>query len=431
MEKSLFKQYVDKWFKPIVSKVVEKINGKEAELTYMWRNMLKKVYSPTLKWSSLSSNNTHIAADVVSMNSSLPLKKRDALRKAEGDIPKIGMKLALDERTMTDLDILERTNQNNDRTNEIIKKLFGDTKKCTVGVLEQLEFMFLQALSTGVTVIEDKDKNTGIGIRIDFGHPKENKFGAVKPWSDNDSAKAVSDIERIMDRASEKGHTPRYLLMDRGTFKNLRKNPEVKELFAASMGFAGQNIPTPTLSQVNDVMNDNYNLKIVIIDRSVAFEKNGKRTSVKPWSKNVVVFLDSMDVGDLSWGTLAEENHPVSQVSYQKADDFILLSKYHKNDPLQEFTSSQALAVPVIHNVDSIYMLDSEEAETEEQTEGDSVFNYEGTDYTKSSVVAAINLANEDLKAKASNADSTLQSKINKLSEAEIEVFEENIEEPA
>ena len=59
------------------------------------------------------------------------------------------------------------------------------------------------------------------------------------------------------------------------------------------------------------------------------------------------------------WTNTAETTRRVAGVEYQVADEFILLSKYSKNDPLREFTSSQAMVVPIINNVDRIYTLDS------------------------------------------------------------------------
>ncbi|MFQ8804115.1 MAG: hypothetical protein ACLR8Y_02025 [Alistipes indistinctus] len=45
-------------------------------------------------------------------------------------------------------------------------------------------------------------------------------------------------------------------------------------------------------------------------------------------------------------------------MEYSTVDDYKLISKYSTTDPLQEFTSGQALVLPVIENVDQIYSLD-------------------------------------------------------------------------
>lgn len=427
MEKSLFAQYVDKWFLPLILKIVAKINGSENPLTYLHKRMLRKVYSPTMKWGSLSSNGRPIAADVVSMNSSLPLKKRDAIAKAEGDIPKLGMKMYLSEKDLSDLDILQSQNADGSRTKQILQILFADAKKGVVGVDEQLEGMFLQALSTGLTVVEDEN-NTGVGIRLDFGHPDENKFGVTAKWS-GDEAKPLDDFENVLKKAREKGHTITKIMLGRDSFNSFRKHAQVKELFAAGLGFAGQNIPVPNFKQVNEIMQDNYSVTLEIVDRSITYEKNGKRTAVNPWAKNVVVFLTSDMVGSLTWSRLAEMNHPAKQVTYAVADDFKLLSKYHKNDPLREYTSVQAIVVPVIDEVDSIYIMNCEEATAAEdvQTEGDANYDYKGTSYTKASVVEGLNATGEVPEATVGQQDAALAKKIDKLSEEGVAIFESKL----
>lgn len=68
------------------------------------------------------------------------------------------------------------------------------------------------------------------------------------------------------------------------------------------------------------------------------------------------------NLGDLFWTNVAEATRPVAGVTYQSADEYILASRYSTNDPLREFTSSQAMVVPILNNVDAIYSLDSTQA---------------------------------------------------------------------
>jgi len=431
MEKSLFRQYVDKWFLPLVLKVVATINGSENPLTYLHKRMLTRVYSPTMKWGSLGSNGRAVAADVVSLNSSLPLKKRDTIKKAEGDIPKLGMKLYLDEKTLSELDILEAQNSDGRLDNQILRLLFADTRKCIEGIDEQLEGMFLQALSSGVTSITDEN-NTGTGIRLDFGIPDKNRYGVSAPWS-GATAKPIDNIEHVISKARDAGHAIRFIKMDRGTFNAFRKHDQVRQLFAAGIGFSGSSIPIPNFEQVNDAIGSAYGISIEIIDRTITYEKNGVDVTVSPWTKNAVVFLTGDQVGSLTWSRLAEMNHPAKQVTYATADEFKLVSKYHKVDPLREFTSGQAIVVPVLGAVESIYLMDSEEADASiaDQVEGDAYYTYGGTSYTKQSVVDGLNATNEVPEATIDQADSTLSNKINKLSEEGITTFKSKLVEGA
>ena len=86
MNESYFIEYLAKWFAPLVNKVTELINGKKEEEALLHKTMLTEEFSADLKWGSREINGSIVAADVVSMESSLPLKKRDSITAASGDI---------------------------------------------------------------------------------------------------------------------------------------------------------------------------------------------------------------------------------------------------------------------------------------------------------------------------------------------------------
>lgn len=417
MEKSLFPKWVEKYFTIFSKKVVEKLNGSKLPLRYFHREMLTKEFSPTLKWGSLSVNGNVVSADVVAMDSSLPLKKRDSLRKADGDIPKLGMKLYLNENTMNELNILLAT-QGSEK--EIIRKLFADVDKCVSGIWERLEYMHLMALSTGLIVITNED-NPGLGIRVDFGHPDENKFGVEVLWSDAD-AKPINDINHVLAHARLNGDSVRYIMMNMNQWNQFKGNTQVKQEFAFNLGFTGTNIPNiPSVEKANEFMTASYGVQIVIVDRPVQVELDGKRKAVYPWADNSVVFLTDMNVGTLTYGRLAEETFSAKQVDYSKVDDFILVSKYHTNDPIKEFTSSQALVLPVINNVDSIYIMDVSDAQTTAgQTEGnDTITIYGDSTVLRVNLINALNSAKVKSNPVATSdmTDVQLIELVNKLSD--------------
>lgn len=361
MKESLFIQWVNKYFPGIVVSVTDKLNDTKVPLKYRYQTMLRKNYSVTGKWESINVANTLVMADVVAMDSPLPLKKRDSISKASGDIPKMGMELKLNERQLTDLDTLVAQNATDA---QILAKLFQDTPRCIGGVYERIEKMFLQALSTGVTLVDD-DENTGTGIRVDFGYLTANKFGVTAEWSDIANSKPLDDIDRLLEQAKTDGNTPTLVMMNGTDLKNLRLSQQVRNLYATSVGLVITDktvIPAPSLEQLNTALkgDSQYGFIIDKVDRVVRYEKNGVQTKVTPWNDGSVVFLNDNQVGNLEYATLAEQNHPVAGVNYQTADDFILVSKYAQNKPtFGEFTTSQARVVPVINNVDTIYLLDT------------------------------------------------------------------------
>lgn len=427
MKESLFVKYTS-WLSAIILGVVTKVNGGKTELSYLHKSMLTEELSIDLKWSTLTINSTIVAADIVAMDSPLPLKKRDAIGTANGEITKLGMKKKLTEKQLSDIDTLVAKKVEN---KVIVEKIFNDAISCTMGIYEKVEYVFLSALSTGIALIEDSE-NVGTGIRIDYGYKAENKFGVAKPWSDS-TALPINDIVRVTKAARSKGVNLKFMMMDDATFENFAANPQIRQYFAFSQNFSGDNsnIPILDLDQVNMVLQKRYKLTIVIIDRTVITERDGKRTVQTPWSENKVVFLETQKVGRLVYGILAEETRQSKAATYAKAGKYILLKKWSEEEPFSEHTSSQALAIPVIDAVDSIYLIDSEEATAgdSEQIEGDESFSYKEVAYTKTSVIAAVNEAYGTSKARTNNTDATLAKYIDEMNEEQVLAFEANIQE--
>lgn len=75
MEKSLYFEYVRKYFPKLILSIVEKLNdANQTQLSYMFKQLLSTEYSVDGRWESLVGQYTRVAADVVAMDSPLPLK---------------------------------------------------------------------------------------------------------------------------------------------------------------------------------------------------------------------------------------------------------------------------------------------------------------------------------------------------------------------
>lgn len=412
MNPSSFIQYINKFWAGTVLRLTQRYNGEANPRPYLFKTMLKKVFSTDLKWSSLSQDNISVAADVVSMDSSLPLKKRTAVAKATGEIPKIGMKLHLTESQMSRLNILRNTPG---MEAQFIAEIFADTDKCLAGVNEQLEKMFLEGLSSGVTVIDDA-QNVGLGIRIDYGYPASNQFGVVGLWSNPATSTPIDDIENVITNASIRGDAPTVIWMNRTTYNQFISSAQVKSNFYPLVGAINATaMPNLTRSNVDQMLTDKFGMTIQIVDRTVMLERDGVRTPYKPWADNKVVLTSSMEVGSLTYGILAEAQNPNKAVSYVTADDYVLLSKWHSVDPYSEFTSSQALVIPVIDNVFSVYTIDTTDVQAGVQTEGNTTINVFGS----ATVVIAdliVELGKVGVTADATMTDVQLIKLVNKLS---------------
>lgn len=360
MVQSQFVEYIRKIF-PRLQNVVDTVNGKrngEQKRTYLHKTMLRKVYSADQKWSNAAVNTTYVAADMVSMNSPLPIKSRDAIAHANGSLPKIGMKKIMFESDINAVNIMKA--QGAEWTN-IANKLTSDPIACSVGIDEQNEANFLTGLSNGIVAVEDEN-NTGTALRINFGYLPENCFG-VKTRNEL----TLDDIKRVLANADNNGDTIITIAIALSTYNKLRQTQGAKELVANYRGQtfdSSTKLPVPTASLFDEAFaDDNNGVRFLKIDRSIISEKNGKRKPYKPWNPNKLIFLTTEEVGALVWGTLAEKTNPVEGVVYSTVDEYKLISRYRTTEPFTETTSGQALVLSVIENVDQIYSLDISEAQ--------------------------------------------------------------------
>ena len=361
---SLFSAFVDKFFKGIVGRFTETFNGSKDEPTYLYTTMLVEEYTPDLTWNATSLNNSIVAADVVSMDSSLPLKRRDALSHASGEVAKLGIKKGLKEKEISDINIMASKGQ---KETDIARRILNNVPKVIGGIHTRVEIMFEQALSTGQVLIDSG--NEGVGIRVDFGYKEENTFFAmVAGWDKTNQATPLADIRQLFDAADANGDTISDVYLSEQYLTYARKTDEVKALVAAykdQVITSGSGLPTANRTATLSALSDEFGgATFHVVNKSYKVEdKDGKQSTVKPWAQGNIVGVPSSTVGRLVHGTLAEDMNRVAGVTYQKSG-FILVSEYSHNEPsLAEFTAAQALVMPVIDDGEHIYVLHADNTE--------------------------------------------------------------------
>lgn len=414
MNQSLFIQYVLSFF-PVLKTLIEKINGKRGnQLTYLHKDttILRRVYSPDNKWEVDTVNLTYVAADYVSVDSPLPLKARDTIAQAGGKLPKVGIKRFLKESDINALNVMEAQGG---QTAEIRRRLIQDPVFCATGIDEQDEYAFLSGFSNGYVAVQDEDNPDAL-MRINFGYLEKNKYGIL----DAQEGLTVDDLKRMKEGADADGNTIIKFWIAKSTYDRLRKTKGAKELVAQynqTVYINPDNLPVPTSTRFNEAFEDETGATFRVIDRSVQKEKNGVRTSVKPWNANMVIGVCSNMVGALVYGRLAEQSNPVPGVQYQTIDTYKLIAKFSKTDPLLEATTGQAYVLPVIENVDQVYQLDitNYQAVDSADSEGDDTIIVWGNTYPKSAVVTAYNALGTGVTLTTATSDKNIIKAINAL----------------
>ena len=266
MEKSLYFEYIQRYFPKLVLSIVEKLNDKnQTGLSYLFKQLLTPVYSVDGRWEVLSGMYTRVAADVVAMDSPLPLKSRDSLSRASGDLPKLGMELFLNEKQMSDIDAMIAQGMD---INTIVQKIFEDGPRVIAGVYERLEGMFLQGLSTGIALADNN--NVGSGVRVNYGYLDANKFGVKVKWNGNvDTATPIDDTNKVVNKASEDGNVIIKAYADKYWIDAFAASKQAREQFAFIQGFVGTSVPVLGKDQVNAVLNNKFGFTVEEVDRTI------------------------------------------------------------------------------------------------------------------------------------------------------------------
>lgn len=337
--------------------IIERLNEKRrSALPYLYKEKLTPQFSLDGRWASILAEYTRVAADVVALDSELPLKSRDSLEVASGTIPKLGMKLYLTEKQMKDVDAMIAQGAPLDR---IIDNIFADTPRAIEGVWERIEDIFLSELSSGIGL---STRSNGTGVRINMNFYDANQFLVSNKW-DSEGATPLDDIQKVFDKALNDSNTIIDAYADDTALQLLYKNAQVRGQFAFNQGIAmtgSTTIPVLDFDKVKAIFLTKWGVNLNRISRRVKTELNGTKVSHNPWKKGVITFVCDDTLGSLVYTTVAEASRPVTGVNYQTADDFILVKKYSTTDPLREFTASEAMVVPVLNNVDRIYTLDTQ-----------------------------------------------------------------------
>lgn len=430
---SIFQNLIEQFMPMLGLYVSEKVNGKnERERTYLHKQRLTTVYSPDQKWEGTSANTRYVKADYVSLDSPLPLKRRGQISTSNGKLPKVGIRKVMNETDINNINIMkaqlsalsEGSDAYKTKKRQIIKKLADDPSACAIGIDEQNEFTYLYGISNGIVLVQadpNDTQNVGIGMRVDYGYKDSNIFRtAIADTCDGD------DIQNVVDAANAAGNTIAVAMISKYRLDKIRKTRWAKELAADYQEKVYDNdskLPVPSVKTFTEAFENEYGFNFIIVNRTVLCEKNGKDVPVKPFNQDRIVFLPNSDTdGSLVHGTLAEMTNPAENVNYSTLEEYKLISRLRLTEPsFAEVTKGQAMVLPVIEDVDGIYVLDFsksvelDSSDLPEEAQTDESITISGIAYQKEAVINALKTLGSYVRSNAK--DETVIKKINELSD--------------
>lgn len=339
---------------PVTLAVRETYNGENLPQQYYHRRFLVPKYSFDGTWDMKTTNNRLIVADIVALDSSLPLKSRPSVSKNNGELPKIGTERSLNEKEHRQIRLLQRAGGEDAA---IGRTFFQDVPAVYGGVLEQWEALTLQAMSEGIILVTETT-NVGTGIRVDFNYPVANLSNAAIIWG-NTGYTPVTDLNGLAKKARDNGSPIRLFFMNQNSLDLLLASDEAKNLFANSMGLASGTF-SPTLEQINILLRTRWGYALEVIDRTVTYEVNGVQTTLEPWKDGQVVGVNTEIVGSLVYSDVEEYSAQVEGVTYALGENNLVVKQYRLVRPsLKQVTASEAVSMPVLSEIDRMYKLDT------------------------------------------------------------------------
>lgn len=170
-------------------------------------NVINKVYTRT--------------ASITGFNANAPLRDKDGLSRAFGEVAKVQHGFKIDEE-----ELLRFTNPRRDEERaKAIDYVYDQTDNLVQGVYDLEEWLRAQAIYKGALTYSEN----GVEINVDYGIPTENKMNATNAWSDVDLGSPLTDIQAIVDRfkAANGGKVPAEIHISGAVKSDLLKSKAV------------------------------------------------------------------------------------------------------------------------------------------------------------------------------------------------------------
>ena len=296
------------------------------------------------------------AASIVDRNSQTPERARPGFDTVSSKIPSIREKISLNEDEHRNFIAMQYAPIDDaTKKEQLLDLLFGDVKTVGNSLHKRLDYMVMDALSTGKISMNITNNPDGIVMPdIDLGMAASQKTQAPVKWATTATAKPITDILTLVNQYKAQGKLFSKIIMSDAAFMKFVLTDEVKAYMAPYFGGSVKTVPT--LANANVVLSAN-NLPIIEINSEIiGVEKDAKITTYQPFNQNVAVFVPSGPLGSIRNALAMEQFKKVSTVQYATYERG-LISKWSENEPWKEWTKGELNACPSVDAIDQIHIL--------------------------------------------------------------------------
>lgn len=273
-------------------------------------------------------------ASITGFNSDAPLRDKDGLSRAFGEVAKVQHGFRIDEE-----ELLRFTNPRRDEERErAINYVYDQTDNLVQGVYDLEEWMRAQAIYKGTLTYDEN----GVVINVDYGIPAENKMATLNPWSDAATSTPLTDIQAVVDRfkAANRGQTPAEVHIS-GTVKAdlMRSGAIIQQVYGD-----GDSRRLVTNDQLNSVLSSLDLPRLVVNDMEV---DNGDGVERLLPTRRIVA-VPAGEIGKTYIGPTVEKNFEAG---------IYVLPIIEQKPPRQEVYVGETV-FPAIRDVNAVVWMD-------------------------------------------------------------------------
>ena len=249
------------------------------------------------------------------------------------------------------------------KNQQLVNLMWGQVTDVTKAVLAKLDLIFLRALSNEGKMELDETTNPEGGVRgsINFNQPETNIASSKTQWTAENLATVdcFEDIQAIIDAAQDKVVFSKVLCSPQ-KISYMCRTKKIKQMIFGNDKSSG----ILTMAQLNAYMQANGYPVFEPIRRQVRIQNGTKRVPYDPWNVKNMVFIPEGKLGVVKNAWANNELKPEPGVSYSNYGR-IRVSQWGVGETQGsngvEFTKAEALALPVITEMNGIYTLKTEE----------------------------------------------------------------------
>ena len=300
-----------------------------------------------------------VSADRVAFNTKAPLKSRKTVGSWSGQLSKISMskeKTELEIGEYEDLKTIAAANTEDKQTARyLVDMVYDDVKACNDGADYKIEIDACRLGSRGIqTFPKEIEGDMATEDVINFNVPKENFVASAIPWGQS-GADGLGDLAKWQDMIASQGKKkPMFAFLEKATFELLLSQEKTMKRVASVLLNVTGLVSSEVLSldNINAYQNKHGYPRIIVLDSYATIEhKDGSRTTIKPWNKNVVALSP---VAQLGWTYYKPVPFVKGTAAIQAQGKYAKTTVYSQVNPLLEVTMIEAYVQPALINRGSL-----------------------------------------------------------------------------